>query len=145
MADFSHLKKLEQDGSTERKYTFDQIEGAPSLWSRPATNANKAFQNETLRRANARAGLNRRAKRVTAEVLAQSRDEDREVLSKCCVTRWDVTDANGEPVEFTEENCLEFFRALPDWLFDDFRAWATDAGNFLAADTVEGGRELGEV
>jgi hypothetical protein len=143
MTDFSHLRSLEQKGDAEIPYKLEQIEGAPTIWFAPGTDANKVFQNETLRRANTRARHNRRSKRVTAETVAASRQEDREVIATTCARRWDVKDAKGKPVDFTPENCLEFFEALPDWLFDDIRAFVTEPGNFVAADLV-GGDNLGE-
>jgi hypothetical protein len=132
MADFSHLKALEQKGDTERPFKFDQIAGAPTIWFLPGTDVNKAFMNESLRRANSRSG--RRQRKVTADTVKAARDEDREVLAKTCARRWDVCDATGEPVEFSYENCLEFFQALPDWLFDEVRAFVTDPGNFVDAE-----------
>jgi hypothetical protein len=130
LPDFSHLAKLEQR-TNEVPYKFEQIAGAPTIWSKPATDANKPFLNESLRRSNLRARANRRSKRVTQDTLTASRQEDREILSKFCATRWDVTDAKGDAVEFSQENCLEFFEALPDWLFDDYRTFLTDPGNFV--------------
>jgi hypothetical protein len=143
MADFSHLKALEQKGDAEVPYKLEQIEGAPTIWFAPGTDANRAFQNESLRRANARARQNRRSKRVTREVVAASRQEDREVIASTCAKRWDVRDAKSKAVEFSPEACLEFFEALPDWLFDDIRAFVTDPGNFVGLDP--GGDALGEV
>lgn len=133
MVDFSHLKALEQKGDAEVPYKLEQIAGAPSIWFLPGTDANKAFTNESLRRANARARMNRRSKRVTADSIAAAREEDRELIAKFCARRWDVKDAKGKDVEFTPDNCLEFFRALPDWLFDDIRAFVMDPGNFVEA------------
>lgn len=143
MPDFSHLAALEQKGDTEFPYKLEQIAGAPTIWFHPATDANKAFMNETLRRANARAGRNRRGQRLTQDTLRESRTEDKEVFSTTCAKRWNVTDAKGEPVDFTPENCLEFFNALPDWLFDDIRTWLTNAANFVAAN-LSGDDALGE-
>lgn len=140
--DFSHLKALEQNVDAEVPYKLEQIAGAPTIWFLPGTDANKAFMNESLRRANARARSNRRSRRVTPDVVAASRDEDREVIAKCCARRWDVKDAKGKAVEFSADNCLEFFRALPDWLFDDIRGFVTDPGNFIDA---SGDDQLGEV
>lgn len=131
MVDFSHLKALEQKGDTEVPYKLEQIAGAPSIWFLPGTDANKPFMNESLRRANMRARTSRRSKRVTLDTVAAARDEDREIIAKTCAKRWDVKDAKGKPVEFSEENVLEFFRALPDWLFDEIRAFVTDPTNFV--------------
>lgn len=142
MVDFSHLRALDQRADVDVPYKMEQIAGTPTIWFKPGTDANPSFMNETLRRANLRSRSNRRSKRLTKEVLSASREEDKEVLSKCCATRWDVKDAKGKPVDFSEENCLEFFQALPDWLFDDVRTFVTDPGNFL--DDAAGEDGLGE-
>jgi hypothetical protein len=139
MADFSHLKKLEPQNN-EVPYRLEQIAGAPTIWFLPGTDANRSFMNESLRRANARARGGRRSRRITTDTIEAARDEDREIIAKCCAKRWDVTDAKGKPVDFTEENCLEYFRALPDWIFDDIRGFVTDPGNFIG----DGGDALGE-
>lgn len=131
MPDFSHLKALEQKGDASFPYKMEQIEGAPTIWFRPATDANKDFLNETLRRANERAGRSRRGARITPDSLEASRAEDKEVIAKTCAVAWDVKDAKGKAVEFNETNCLEFFQALPDWLFDEIRGWVTNPTNFL--------------
>lgn len=142
MVDFTHLKVLEQKGDAEVPYKLEQIDGAPTIWFLPGTDANKPFANESLRRANARARTNRRSKRVTADTISAARDEDRELIAKFCARRWDVKDAKKKDVEFSPENCLEFFRALPDWLFDDIRGFVTDPGNFVDG---AGDDSLGEV
>lgn len=142
MVDFSHLNALQQRGDTEFPYKLEQIKGAPTIWFLPATDANKSFMNETLRRANARAGRNRRGQRVTQDVIRESRTEDKEVFAKTCARRWNVQDASGVDVEFSEDNCREFFDALPDWLFDDIRTWLTNAANFV--DAPVGDDQLGE-
>lgn len=143
MTDFSHLAEVEQKGDIAVPYKLDQIGGAPTIWFKPGTDANKVFMNESLRRANARARVSRRGRRLTADTVASARQEDREVIAKCCATRWDVKDAKDRPVVFSEANCLEFFQALPDWLFDEIRGWVTDPSNFIDVDG-DGGEVLGE-
>jgi hypothetical protein len=140
--DFSHLKALEQKDDAV-PYRFEQIGGNPTIWFRPGTDANKQFMNETLRRANARARGGRRSRRTTLDTIAAARQEDREVLSKTCAVRWDVKDAKGKDVEFSYDNCLAYFEALPDWLFDEVRAFVIDPGNFVE-DEDDGGAALGE-
>jgi hypothetical protein len=138
---FSHLAQLEPRADIDVPFKLEQITGAPTIWFKPGTDVNKAFLNESLRRANLRNNTSRRAKRLTEDTLKASRDEDREVLAKTCATRWDVKDANGKAVEFSEANCLAFFRALPDWLFDEIRAFVTDPANFVV---TADGTGLGE-
>lgn len=131
MPDFSNLKKLDVDGSTAREYKFDQIEGAPSIWSLPASEENKPYMNEALRRVGKGSRGGRRAKRTTVDTVKASRDEDKELFAKYCAKRWNVKDASGLEVQFTPENCREFLEALPDWIFDDYRQWLNEATNFL--------------
>jgi hypothetical protein len=142
VVDFSQLKVLEQSGTKTVPYKLEQIEGAPTIFFLPGTDANKPFMNESLRLANMRSKRSRRGMKVTQETLRQSRDEDRDILSRLCAKDWkDVVDASGEAVPFTSDNCREFFEQLPDWLFDDIRGWVTDPTNFIADND---GTELGE-
>jgi hypothetical protein len=149
MANFSHLKALEQKAEA-RPYRFADIEGSPSIYFLPGTDANKTFMNESLRRAAARTAGGGRGRRVTTDTVAEARQEDREVLAFTCAQSWDVKDADGNPVEFTPQNCLEFFEALPDWLFDGVRNWVTNPVNFvgdvlgMSSGPSDGGQALGE-
>ena len=128
--DFSNLKKAEMDGENPRPYRITVLEDAPTLWFLPATNANKDFLNETLRRSNERAPG--QGRRPTSEgSIEEAREEDRQVLASACVKRWDVRDASGKEVECSAENVLEYFRALPDWIFDGIRGWAANPVNFM--------------
>lgn len=136
MPDFSHLAGLDPKGDKLVPYIMDQIEGAPTIWFLPGTDANRPYLNETLKRANARVKGGRRTRRVTVDTIEASREEDRELLAKFCAKRWDVKDADGMAVEFTVENCIEFFKALPNWLFDEVRTFVTDPGNFIEADEM---------
>jgi hypothetical protein len=138
MANFSHLQSLEQRDEAV-PYTLEQLPGAPTIWFLPGTDANKPFMNESLRRASLRARTSRRSRRVTLDTVQASRDEDREIIAKYCAKRWErIVDSGGQEVEFSAENCLEFFQALPDWLFDDVRGFVTDPGNFIEEEEVLG-------
>ncbi len=125
--DFSNLKAAEVDGETERPYRFTVLEGAPTIWFRPALNQNKDFLNHTMQMSNERAST----RRMTATTVEEAREEDRAVLSASCATRWNVADANGAEVEFSADNCLEYFRQLPDWIFDNVRGWASNPVNWM--------------
>jgi predicted YcjX-like family ATPase len=138
MPNFSHLQKAEVRDA-ELPYKLEQIEGAPTIWFAPGTDVNKTFQNETLRRANQRQRT-RRNKLVTPDTVEASRQEDREIIAKTCAKRWDVKDADGQDVEFTYENVLEFFQALPNWIFDELRQWVTEPSTFVGGE----GDNLGE-
>lgn len=128
--DFSHLKAAELDGERERPYQFRAVEGTPTIWFRPALNENKAFLNETIRRSNDRAPGSGRQQTTDASIEL-ARDEDRQVIASTCATRWDVKDAKGKDVPFTPENCLAYLRALPNWLVDGLRNWASEPSNWM--------------
>lgn len=54
----------------------------------------------------------------------------REVYAKTIVLGWEgVTDRDGEPMEFSLENCIKLFVALPE-LYNDLREMATKADLF---------------
>lgn len=155
MADFSHLKNLEVSPLALAPYTIEDIEGAPTIWFSPATDANKGFFNASLKRANERAQGGRKTRRVTGDQVAKTREEDRELLALHCAKGWGSTvegkeikvegrefhpvrDASGATVEFSHDECLSFFRALPNWIFDAIRAFVTDPGNFIESPTADG-------
>ncbi len=134
--DFSHLKKAEVDGERDRPYRLTVLEGAPTIWFRPALNQNGEFLNHTLRLSNEKAEGGRRGG-LSADGVEAAREEDRQVLAHSCATRWDVKDAAGKEVEFSADNCLEYFRALPDWIFDGIRGWASNPINWMRGDPAK--------
>jgi hypothetical protein len=142
MVDFSNLKKAALTVQ-QLPYVFEELEGAPKLFSLPAIEANKAYFNDMLRRVTARQGRRQR-RGATVDTVKASRDEDRELLAKHCAKSWEgVIDSSGAQVEFNEANCLEFFKALPDDIFDGYRAWSTNSSNWVEV-TDEDGSQLGE-
>lgn len=138
MNKFGHLKKLEVKGR-EVRYTIYQVEGEPTLIMKPATEANKPYFNAVLRRSkkNMRA-IN--AGSVNSGIIAENREEDRNLFPKHVITGWeDVTDSSGEPVPYTEEDCRDYLEALPDWVFDDVRAFASNPAQISQALAEEEG------
>lgn len=128
MADFSYLNKLEVDKSTVALYEIDQLEGSPSLVVSPATQANKPYFNALLKRMPKK----QRKKRLTAQDMENTRDDDRELYAKHIINDWDgIKNSEGALVVFNAENAAGFLMALPDWLFDDIRAFCSDPENFV--------------
>lgn len=147
MSRFGHLTKGQKvRADVPQKYTFADLEGSPFVRSLPATEENKAFTNESLKRSAAKP--RRRNRTMTTEQIKAARNEDRDILANFCVKGWgqhdddgneiELLDAAGNAVPFSAKDCHEFFKELPDHIFDGYRAWATDQGNFLEAG------ELGE-
>ena len=157
MVDFSHLAKLDVTEASEAEFTFDDIPGEPSIWLKPMTDANTAFLNERVRLAVERAEANaketkaQRKKRVmSAEQMEEDREQDRILIARTCAVRWGTPpkDVNGDTPEFSEENCLAFLRALPNYMLDPLRGFAANVYNFVdpaarAALTGDGGESLG--
>lgn len=137
MVDFSNYSALQEDGSEAREFTFQDIEGQPSVLSRPATSANKKYNNARLKSLNKRTKGGRAKARISLATVDAARREDAEMLSKFCITGWGTApvDSTGQPVTFSAENCREFLLAIPDWMFDEYRGWVSDPINFTGDDT----------
>lgn len=154
MVDFSHLRKLDVTEESEAEYVFDEIPGEPSIWFRPMTDANPKFLNERVRVAVARAEKDqkqskakRKEKILSSERLEEDREIDRILLAKTCAIRWGTPpkDVDGNAPEFSEENCLAFLRALPNYMLDPCRGFVANVYNFVdrSALTTDQGEALG--
>lgn len=131
MANFKHLKSLDIQGQQTTRFTLYQVDGEPWLEIRPAAEVNRNYFNSLLKRS--RKNLKRiRAGAVNAAQIAENRDEDRTLYPKHVVVGWGgVRNDEGVEVDFSVEDCAAFLRALPDWLFDELRVFASDVTNFL--------------
>lgn len=138
--DFSHLSKYAVTPETTAEYTFDRIEGDPSVVMAPAHECNPAYHRErlalTLRLADQMAST-KPGPTTADEVMRQSeeaRDHDRRLLAHHCARSWGTSapvDAKGKAVEFSADNCYEFFRALPPEMFDPLRNFTGNLFNFF--------------
>ena len=141
---FGQIERLKN--ITTAKMALEQIEGAPVLEMRPATEDNREYFNAAFQSSKKRA-RKAKAQGLDVEAFKSLRDQDRLLFSKYVIVGWEkVVDFGGTPVVFTEEDCREFLKALPTWLFDEVRAFANEPLNFLKDDAlgVEDGDELGE-
>lgn len=148
MADFSHLAKLHVTDASEAEYTFEEIWGEPSIWFRPMTDANPDFLNERVRIAVERAEAEqkqtkrtRREKLLSLDRLEEDREQDRILLAKTCALRWGnpPRDKDGEIVEFSPDNALDFLRALPSYMIDPLRGWASNPYSFVNREAAKPG------
>jgi hypothetical protein len=163
VADFSNLKKLDVDESTEAEYTFDDIvlgkakdgtDICPSIWFRPMTDSNAAYLNERVRVAVERAEqtnketkAQRRKRVLSSDQLEEDRELDRILMARTCAIRWGtpMKDVDGNEPEFNEQNCYDFLKALPNYMFDPLRGFVTNIYNFVdrSALVADGGEQLG--
>lgn len=140
MADFSNVKAYQRVNEA-RRYTFDEIQlgdGLPPVWldSLPATQLNAPYHNEWLRRLTERREQSKGTLKVDGALMDASRAEDRELLARHCAQAWgNVVDAKGKSVEFSADEALQFMQALPDDVFDGYRAWVMTPANFRAIDS----------
>lgn len=133
MVDFSNYSALREDGTVAKAYPFDALKGAPGVMSRPATTANQRYNSARLKALGKRTAGGRKKLRVTSQTIEAARREDAEMLAKYCAVSWTnpPLDASGQPVPFSAEACQEFFLAIPDWMFDEYRNWVADPLNFV--------------
>lgn len=143
MTDFSHLQKYDVTAESEAEFVFEDIKGEPSIWFRPMTDANEEYLNARIRFSVERAEKDqkgskakRREKILSTDRLKEDRDMDRVLMANTCAIRWGnpPLDKNGDVPEFTKANCLAFFRALPDYMFDPCRGFVSNVYNFVAPD-----------
>lgn len=146
MADFSHLRKLDVTEESEAEYVFEEIWGEPSIWFRPMTDANPEYLNERVRVAVERAEKDqketkkkRREKILSSDRLEDDREVDRILMAKTCALRWGTPpkDIDGNDVEFSEANLLDFLRALPNYMLDPCRGWVANVYNFVDRKAAE--------
>lgn len=136
-ADFSHLRKLSVDKAKTIEYEIVELEGNPVLYGVFAGETNRGYYNELIKRST-RNARRFRAKKLSTKELKQHRDEDRELFPVHVLTGWSgVTDARGQPVEFSQSNCESFLDALPDWIFDDVRGFFSNPQSFVDEEMIE--------
>lgn len=137
MTDFSHIQSLDVSVDKTTRYTITQITShdiSPTLILAPATDVNKPLFNAILKRSkkNSKAA---RAGSIGIDTLSENRDEDRLLYSRHVVKGWeDMLDAKGKEVVFSPDVCKEFLEALPNWIFDDLRNFASSPISFVEDD-----------
>lgn len=129
---FDHLQKLDPSGRTAWMDVPD-ISPEARLELRHAGETNRPYFNAMLKKAAARARqIGGRLDRVNANMLAQNRQEDRDMFPRYILVSWEgIEDDQGNPVEFDAETAAEFCQKCPAWIFDKIRNWAAAPENFM--------------
>ena len=137
MPDFSQLK---EETRATAVIPIEGIDGMrPELTCKPATRANKPYYNGLL--AADRRGRAARGTRIKVDDVNRMISNQRELVAQYCVVSWkegSVIDASGKPVPFSKQECLRFFNALPDRIFEAFLAEITDDVTFVVSDDGTG-------
>lgn len=139
MTDFSNVSKLALSPERTAKFPLYQLEGEPTLIVVSATDANKPYYNKLLQRSPGSA-RKFRALGVSAGLIEENREADRELYAKYVLRGWErVQDVGGKDVAFSTQEGEQFLAALPSWLFDDLRTFCSDPNNFLEKGTKSAG------
>lgn len=131
MVDFSQHKKLDINSEKSVEYVFPELDGEVTLMVTSASESNKPYFNALLKRAR-RTSKIVQAGSITANVVSNNRNEDRELYALHIIKGWkNVLDATGKQVIFNQQNCLDFLKAIPDYIFDELRAFCGNLINFI--------------
>ena len=137
MVDFSHIRAKGQTRRDTVTYVFYGLEGQPELDVHLADSSNPRYFNAYV--ASRRNAM--QATVLSNEEIKRQRRVDARLYAKHIVAAMrNVTDASGATVVFTEENVLEFFRAViigAYWEFDTFRGFVQNPQNFYAAEDLD--------
>jgi hypothetical protein len=138
---FAHLK--EYDPVDREAVMTLPLQGSPKLRMKYAGIGNKRYVNALAARTTANA-----AKQRAMDASGQSKDSlnaDRELFPECVVVGWeDVLNVEGDPVEFSVENCADFFRQLPDWIMRRVSTWASTPTNFIDPSQIVTKKEISD-
>ena len=125
------LKKFDVTDESLARFEMPDLGDGACLIVRPATEANKPFFNQSLKRSRRLAKAIRRG-HIDARMAAENREEDRELYPKYVIADWEnITDENGDMVPFSQENCEDFVQEMPPWMFDELRGFASEISNFF--------------
>jgi hypothetical protein len=137
MSKFSYLEKLDVSASKTVEYTINEIDSQPKLLISPATEANKPYFNAILRRAR-KNNKAVQAGAINVGIIQSNRNEDRELYAQHIIKGWEgVVDDRGKVVEFNATDCLEFLQALPDYIFDGIREFASNPQNHTSQESID--------
>jgi len=139
MSKFGHLQKLAVTGESTVDFVFYAIDGSPTLEVAPATKANKPFFNAVLKKGKeAQRKLRaRRGQMPTQAQLDEVRRQDADLFVEYVVKGWrNVVDQEGEPVEFSAQECREFLLAIPEDMFEELRDFCMETANFRNVDDM---------
>lgn len=133
---FGHLAKHDINPNKTQLYTFYELEGEPALTVRVVGEKNRPL----FKRIQKRAGGANRAPLNVQQIQSKARRNARELFagSDGCIDGWPTAplDSDGNPVEFSAENCSAFLVALPDHLLDGLIAYVASSENFTGEDDV---------
>lgn len=130
MADFSHLKKLQANHIVS--YELPELGENAVLKLCSANEGNKGYMNGLLRLTGQTKGQRRKKIKVDADSLKEMQKIDRELYPEHVIVGWSgVLDSKKKEVTFSASEVAQLLEQLPDYMFDEIRAFANDPENFV--------------
>ena len=128
---FNHLKQKDPAG---RVVSMPMPEIAPgaAISVVHAGQSNTRYYDAVLLKATKRIRTNRGVQAVTTDMVAQTRNEDRDLFGQFIVKGWTgIKDDEGNDVPYSVPHAKELMHAMPDWMFDTLQQFAQDPKNFF--------------
>lgn len=132
MVDFTNISALKVTKENVVEYPVYELAGEPVLMLCSATEGNSGYMNGLLRLTGQADGGRRKKLVVDAKLMDETREHDKILYAEFVITGWKgVVDVNGNEVEYSVENVKAFLAALPAWIFDYIRTFASSPDNFV--------------
>lgn len=117
-----------------REYSLDELPGEPVLMIKHAGEKNKPYFNAMLKSMPVDEIKKIQKGTISASMTAKQRDSDRAIYPGTVLVGWsNITDVDGNEIPFSVEKATEFLQQIPEYLFDDIRAFATNPRKFTQA------------
>lgn len=143
MANFTHLNALKVTSENVMDFEMPELGPTAVLKLCSATEGNKGYMNGLLRlTGNTKGARRRKNKDVDADAMNEMREHDKALYPSHVIVGWKgVLDAESKDVKFSVKEVVELLEQLPDYIFDEVRAFANDPANFvLVIDSEEKGK-----
>lgn len=117
-------------------YHFEELRGEEPPWIEfwPVTEVNKKYTNALLKKTGKIANRMNSGKNISAKVLTDRIEEDKELYAKyVCTGKWGgwKDKKTGKEIPFTRARAAVLFERLPDWIFKRVCRAVEDITSFI--------------
>ena len=135
MPSYAYLDKLNVTDTTTTDYRMDDIrvnDVSPTLKVMPAhPSINKVYKSALFKRTTKADRLTMSRGNVDQATGDVVRKHDRELYPEHIILGWsDLKDDDGVDVPYSKEEAYNFIGKLPDWIFDNLRAFCINSESF---------------
>ena len=132
MVDFTNVAAYNVTKDNVMEYPLIELAGEPVLILRSATEGNAGYMNGLLRLTGVADGGRRKKIVIDAAMMEETREHDKTLYPENVIVGWKgVVDAEGNEVKFSVKVAKEYMAALPSWIFDRIRTFASEPENFV--------------